>query len=462
MKRIIVCVLACLLLACAAGCAAEQGAGQVLSATLTTIVDGDGQKPWTLLLDYGEELAAEAVSEQDYAVEGYEIAAVYVTDERTAPCQSASGRYVCIELSLDYTNPGYTTLRDGESGIGGEDRGERPADAGNPLQRPGSENGMGGGMPTGGMSAGGMEIVSVLSNQLSVTWKQVSGITAVDGTVFEANQTGTTVYTENENLLVDDFSQLVFTCADGTELMVNIYVPVCADGSELLPLMLFMPDATGEGNDPVLTLTESKGAVIFASEESQQEHPCIVLAPQYVSANSSNPEYTIELLQAIMEAYPVDQNRVYLSGQSSGTIRAIKMMIDHPDLFAAAMLVAGQADAAYEDRLAELSGQSIWMLCSAGDQRAYPGMTAIQEAVSAAGTQVIQGEWSARLPIEEQNRLSSEMISDDCSFYWTVFDAGTVMREDTPVSAVTEHMNTWRVAFDVESIRGWVFDQTKE
>ena len=59
MKRIIVCVLACLLLACAAGCAAEQGAGQVLSA----IVDGDGQKPWMLLLDYGEELAAEAVSE---------------------------------------------------------------------------------------------------------------------------------------------------------------------------------------------------------------------------------------------------------------------------------------------------------------------------------------------------------------------------------------------------------------
>ena len=63
MKLIIVCVLACLLLACAAGCAAEQGAGQVLSATLTTIVDGDGQKPWMLLLDYGEELAAEAVSE---------------------------------------------------------------------------------------------------------------------------------------------------------------------------------------------------------------------------------------------------------------------------------------------------------------------------------------------------------------------------------------------------------------
>ena len=59
MKRIIVCVLACLLLACAA----EQGARQVLSATLTTIVDGDGQKPWMLLLDYGEELAAEAVSE---------------------------------------------------------------------------------------------------------------------------------------------------------------------------------------------------------------------------------------------------------------------------------------------------------------------------------------------------------------------------------------------------------------
>lgn len=40
-------------------------------ATLTTVVDGDGQKPWTLLLHFGKELAAEAVSEQDYAVEGW-------------------------------------------------------------------------------------------------------------------------------------------------------------------------------------------------------------------------------------------------------------------------------------------------------------------------------------------------------------------------------------------------------
>jgi predicted peptidase len=231
--------------------------------------------------------------------------------------------------------------------------------------------------PNGGMGAGGF-IQAEPSNQLSVTWTQVGDIKGVDGTVFAAaGASNTTDYNNNVNLFVDNFEQMTFTSEDGTSIMYNLYLPEGYEENTAYPLVLFMPDATGEGSDQYLTLTESLGPIVWTTEESQADNPCIVLAPQYESTNSSDPAYTMELLHSIIEQYSVDINRLYLVGQSSGTIRSIKLMIENPDTFAGAMLVAGQAETEYVDRISELANQNIWMICSAGDERAYPGMTAI-------------------------------------------------------------------------------------
>ena len=109
------------------------------------------------------------------------------------------------------------------------------------------------------------------------------------------------------------------------------------------------------------------------------------------------------------------------------------------------------------DQLQELSGQNIWMICSAGDERAYPGMTAIVEAVEAGGTEVTTEQWSADLSDEEQETLAKQMAACGTSINWTIFDAGTVMEDDVEASAATEHMNTWRVAYALDTIREWLF-----
>ena len=281
-----------------------------------------------------------------------------------------------------------------------------------------------------------------------------------NGTVIPAwDEAITTDYAENTNLLVENFEQLVYTAEDGTELMYNLCVPEDAD--EALPLVLFMPDATGEGSDPVRTLTESLGSVIWSAEEWQAEHPCIVLCPQYESSNGDDLAYTIGLVEYIVDNYNVDESRIYTVGQSSGTIRSIKLMIDYPDLFAAGMLVAGQGQDGYEERLDELSGQTIWLICSAGDERACPGMTAIVEAVEAEGTVVTISQWSADLPDEEQEQLAAEQADAGTIINWTIYDAGTVMEDDVSASAPTEHMNTWRVAYDLDTVREWLFEQSR-
>ena len=145
-------------------------------------------------------------------------------------------------------------------------------------------------------------------------------------------------------------------------MMYSLYLPSDYDEEKTYPLVLFMPDATGEGSDEYKSLTESLGGVIWSEDSWQENNPCIILMPQYESNNSEDPAYTVELLQYIEASYAVDTKRIYLVGQSSGTIRSIKLFIDYPDLFAAGMLVAGQVDETYADRLTELANKQEYMV----------------------------------------------------------------------------------------------------
>ena len=501
----------------------ESGSSEGTSAGedgyLITNVYGDGQKPWILVLQYDSAIDPESVSAEDYAIEDYEIAAVYTNTEAEIPEESCEGNYVLVELSTDYTTDNYTTSGGGSSGSTDEDASESDDASGSDSTGQSAESltygidsasqsaesltygdsdessedasgekefrggGMNGGTDdnsgddssdtsgekefrggTGGGTGGGMSnAASEPSNQLTVTWTQTGDIEGTDGTVYAASdESHTTDYSENDNLLVKNFEQDTFETEDGTSMMYSLYIPEDYDEGADYPVVLFMPDATGEGSDAYLALTESLGGVIWTTEENQAENPCIVLIPQYEDDNTTDPAYTMELLQSVIDAYSADESRLYLVGQSSGTIRSIKLMIDYPDTFAGAMLVAGQPDSDYEDQLRVLADQNIWMICSAGDERAYPGMTSITEAVEEAGTTVTQAGWSADLTDEEQEALAAEQADAGTSINFTVYDEGTVMEDDVPVSTVTEHMNTWRVAYDLDTVRNWLLAQVNE
>ncbi len=441
---------------------------------LVTNMYGDGQKPWYVVLEYNAEVDPASVAVDDYEIEDYTVEAVFTNTEAALPAESTAGSYVLVEISTDYTTTNYggsgsgdaATLTGGPmSGGNGPDAGSMgSAGPGENGGRPDAQGKPGDEMPDGGVRGGGAGMLFALSpsNQLEVTFKQTGSITFTNGSVLDAwNESITTSYSDNVNLLVENFSQYSFTLADGTNLMYSLYLPDnYSEGTEY-PLVLFMPDATGEGSDEYLALTESLGGVIWTTEEWQSEHETIVLVPQYEDSNSQNPAYTMELVNEIVSQYSIDRTREYLVGQSSGTIRSIKLLIDYPDEFAGALLVAGQTDSAYTSSMAELASQNIWMICSEGDARAYPGMAEITEAVEGAGTPVTIAQWSATLADEEQEQLAAEQAAAGTTINWTIFDAETVMREDVSISDATEHMNTWRVAYDIDTAREWLFEQIK-
>ena len=101
------------------------------------------------------------------------------------------------------------------------------------------------------------------------------------------------------------------------------------------------------------------------------------------------------------------------------------------------------------------------MICSASDARAYPGMQAITDAAASEGAEVTISQWSAKLSDEEQEVLAEKQANAGTAINWTIYDAATVMEDDVSVSDATEHMNTWRVAYNLDTVREWLFAQSK-
>lgn len=413
----------------------------IVNTTVITNVYGDGQKVEAVAVEYDIAIDSSSISPEDFEIEGYVITDVYTNSINEIPEKDENGAYIILKVSTDYTLSNYMAEERGTSSEEDEhsfsDKGERQD----------------------------FDAEVAPSNQLMVNWRQVGEITMADGSICEPmTESLSTEYENNINLLVDDFTQLTYTDETGKSLMYNLYLPKNYNDDQLYPLVLFMPDATATGSDPVKTLTQGLGAVVWASAESQEKDACIVLAPQFEdtgTGETSDVDITMALLEKIIDEYNVDKKRLYVTGQSAGCINAIQMLIEHPNYFAGAMLVAGQADAAYTDRLSELSGETIWMICSEGDERAYPGMTAIQEAIETQGTSVTLSGWAATLSEEEQNERVSEVEKEETTINFTVLDAGTVIPEGVSDNAVTEHLNTWRVAYSISGIRDWLFKQSK-
>jgi predicted peptidase len=162
-----------------------------------------------------------------------------------------------------------------------------------------------------------------------------------DGAAFHA----TNCFDEIDGLLHD------------VDLPYALHVPADYDPSKKYMLVLHVVDAGALGTDPMITLTESKADVNYASAEVQQLAKdqgyagLIVVAPQIPSAlRSTRDNYstsaavpaTWQLLDHLTATYNIDADRIYASGQSMGGMQVIAMAAQRDNYFAAVWPIASQ------------------------------------------------------------------------------------------------------------------------
>lgn len=173
--------------------------------------------------------------------------------------------------------------------------------------------------------------------------------------------------------LTEKFEAKQFINESNDTLNYRIFVPDQPDSTGKYPVVLFLHGAGERGSDNKAQLTW--GVWRFVEDSVQQNHPSIVVAPQapkdsYWGNANWREESTrlmekpaeslilvMEMLEQIHQAYPVDANRLYVTGLSMGGFGTWNLIIRYPDKFAAAAPVCGGGDVTKAHRIAHMP---IW------------------------------------------------------------------------------------------------------
>lgn len=258
---------------------------------------------------------------------------------------------------------------------------------------------------------------------------------------------------------VPQFKQFEYTDATtGKTMHYTLFTPKNIDESKKYPLVLFMADASTPGTDVTRPLTQGYGALVWATDEWQAQHPCYVLVPQYsgVAVNDAY-EHTDEvdmvarLVKQVASQQQVDNNRLYTTGQSMGGMISMYYNSAYPDLFAASIFVDCHWDSATFPELVKHK----FVFITAGKAGTFD---ALEQAADNAGVKYEYTEFSAKLPQAEQDSLASAILAKGAPITIINFASKSVLPDDGKGS---EHMYSFDYAYRLTPVREWLFKQSK-
>lgn len=404
----------------------------IQSVTAISRVLGDGRKVETIVLEYDTPISNKSLTDRSFQVEGKEVVRIYANTAPERAVKGTDGPYVIIEVKAEVdleVRPKQSTQADQEK------KKERDRMQGGPGLR-------------AGWSTGGDD--EYPGNAVVV---QAADIRTVKGKNYRAGDTPI-VSTAERCLVADDFRQEVFVSPfTGQALPYNIYLPEDYDPEEQYPLVLFIHDA-GVASGPVTqTLYQGNGATSWAEPEAQARHKCIVVAPEYpfitVDDNwnySHHLDATIALLKDLQTRYSIDPKRIYTTGQSMGCMSSIVMMLKEPSLFAGALLVAGKWN---PELMGPLAGQNVWIISCEGDLSSNTLQGQAVELWRSQGNAVSEATWDMTLSPAQLSDEANKMRSEGNHLLFTHLTGGN-------------HRATWFVAYGIEGIQDWLFEQHKE
>ena len=250
----------------------------------------------------------------------------------------------------------------------------------------------------------------------------------------------------------------------GISLQYQLFVPADYDPNEKYPLIQFIPDSSVVGKGTDYVLTQGWGGLIWAAEQEQAKHPCVVVVPVFTETvvddsfnHSEQIEAAVHYIQYLLQTYPIDPDKLYTTGQSMGGMTSFYLNITYPDLFAASLFVGSQWD---NSKLNILEDKHFFYIVSAGDPKASAGQSELLAIFDSDGAAYTHAEWGAQDPSEEQNTAVAAMLSEGNSANFVTFTAGTTMADGTSASGgAGEHMTSFDYAYKIEAVRDWLFQQ---
>lgn len=303
------------------------------------------------------------------------------------------------------------------------------------------------------------------------TVRQTGDLVGDDETV-PARST-TLVNSEVVRDVVDDFSVEQWD-GDGSPFAYRFFQPEAVrdgdDDSTLYPLVLALHGGGESGTDNASQLLGNTLATSWATPEAQAKHPAFVIAPQRHPSLQFNNAEGREGLRAIVEHakanYPIDPDRVYLTGLSMGSIGSWGLLLESHDEFAAAVTVAYGPGA--NPDIAGVLDIPVWQFHSE-DDRTVPisGVYSAVDALESAGATVIERTWAGNLALAEATALQTEQWNAardsgaiHLATYYNAGTTGTPPDADGPSISLNGHFS-WVPAYNNPVTHDWMFAQVR-
>ncbi len=160
----------------------------------------------------------------------------------------------------------------------------------------------------------------------------------------------------------------------------RLFIPENYDAEQDYPLVLCFHGAGGRGDNNAGNVHGNQGYKRLAKDDVQSSHPCFLVAPQcpngkrwvgnedlYKMKNFPMTEdmtTAFEILDLVRDKYSIDEERIYVTGQSMGGHATWYAVASRPELFAAAVPIAAEGPPGQAENLKDIS---FWVFHGAKD-----------------------------------------------------------------------------------------------
>ncbi len=162
-----------------------------------------------------------------------------------------------------------------------------------------------------------------------------------------------------------EFSSTSSASGNSKTLPYRLLKPEFIKSGRKYPLVIFLHGAGERGTDNQIQLQSLP--TLLAQPAYRKKHPCFLVVPQCPSEQSWQQQFPalLKIIEQVIQENPIDKRRIYLTGYSMGAYGTWSLAALRPDLFAAAVPIAGGGDIRTAHRLIDLP---IWAIHGDADE----------------------------------------------------------------------------------------------
>ena len=191
--------------------------------------------------------------------------------------------------------------------------------------------------------------------------------------------------------IAEPFKAKTYVNSRGDSLQYRLMMPLEYDSSKKYPLVVSLHGSGGRGTDNARQLVTSLSPHLLSKPENRKKYPAFLFVPQCpprswwggISGLPGVDSILIESILALEKEFSIDENRRYLTGVSMGGYGTWHLIGKWPQMFAAAVPIAGEGDPAIARNMINVP---LWAFHGAKDGNVpVSGSREMIEAIKKAG-----------------------------------------------------------------------------